>query len=350
MSFSGIAEVIELARRNLPDGTWEFAAGADATRSRNREALDRVLFRPRVLVDVSQRSTETSFLGQTISMPVMLAPVGSIALFDTHGAAASARAGSDAGTITFVSVMADPSLEQVAEVAKGPKVLQITPLGGDREWMKATAERAAEAGYIGICLTVDSPAVGAHDRNLKNRFHPHGLHKRANFDGHEPDGSWRDKFTWANVAWLKQNIALPLIVKGITTAEDAELAVENGVDVVYTSNHAGLRVDFAPAGIETLPEVIAKVGGKVPVVVDGGFISGDDVVKAVALGATAVLVGKLQCFGLGAGGPAALTETLGLLREEISDTMALIGVSRISELGPQFVQQASWAPKVPTYW
>jgi len=346
MTFMTISEVVDAARRSLPQDVWDFAAGGtetEATVRRNRGALDRLLFRPRVLVDVGDRRTDCVVMGHQLSLPVMLAPAGSIALFDPEGAVASARAASAAGTVAFVSVMADPRLEEVAEAAPGPKILQIGPLG-DRDWMKSVVQRAEDAGYEGLCLTLTNAAAPLNERNVRNRYDPHAYHRLTNFDGRHPDSKHAPRLSWDDVAWLRTQTELPLILKGIMAPDDAHLAVEHGANAVYVSNHGGLRLDYAPATIEVLPDIADAVGNRVPVLVDSGFAHGTDVLKALALGASGVLIGKLQCWGLAAGGSEALAQTLNLLREEMLASMGLLGVSRVDDLGPQHVQQVSWAP------
>lgn len=345
MAFRSIPQVIEAAQHSLAPEIWDLAAGAAGTEStarRNRDALARILFRPRVLIDVGNRHTVTTLLAQELTLPVLLAPIGTIGLFEPTGALAPARAAARAGTIAFVSVMADPSLEEVAEASSGPKILQITPSGGDLKWMQGVCGRAAQSGYLAVCLTVETPP-GSQDRNLRNDFSAHSMHRYSNFSSH-PDNSHQYRMTWREVAELREKLSVPLVLKGITTAEDAERAIEHGVDIVYVSNHGGLRLDYAPASIEVLSEVIPAVRGRVPVIVDGGFMRGPDVVKAIALGATAVVIGRLQCFALAAGGVDELVNTLELLRGEISSTMALIGVNNLIELDQTYIRPTTWIP------
>jgi isopentenyl diphosphate isomerase/L-lactate dehydrogenase-like FMN-dependent dehydrogenase len=199
--------------------------------------------------------------------------------------------------------------------------------------MCAIGVREAEAaGCRAICLTVDAPVGGVRDRNRRNRF----VSRRE-----EIPLAWRLNFTWADFDWLRTVTTLPLMIKGITTTEDAALAVEHGADVVYVSNHGGRQLDSMPATIEVLPEIVAAVGGRAQVIVDSGFTRGSDVVKAIALGASAVGIGKLLVWSLAAGGEPALERALNLLRDEMLNIMALLGINAVDELNASVLRDLS---------
>lgn len=337
--FATIPELIAAAKRKLAPEVYDYCAGGaetEATLRRNRMALEQLYFRPRVLRDVSQRSVETNFLGYSLNLPVMLAPIGSIHRFHKDGALASARAARHAGTIAFVGTLSEPSLETVAEQSQAPLVFQLY-VRGDRDWVRSIIRRVEAAGYIGLCVTVDTPLYSRRERDLVNRIDHTRAQPPPNLAGIEPDEQYGAQLTWEYIDWLRHETKIPLILKGIMTPEDAELAVALGVDVIYVSNHGGRQLDFAPAAIEVLTPIVQAVAGKARVIVDSGFLRGTDVVKAIALGADAVLIGKLHCWGLAADGVEGLQRVLQLLHEETSLTLGLLGVTSLAELSPEYV-------------
>jgi isopentenyl diphosphate isomerase/L-lactate dehydrogenase-like FMN-dependent dehydrogenase len=342
-SFATIAEVIEAARARLDPDVWDYSAGGagtEATLRRNRTALDALALEPRVLRDVSRRTTETTFLGLPLALPVMLAPVGTISLFDAGGAATCARAAARAGTAAFVGLLSVPSLEKVAAAADGPLVFQLY-VRGDRDWTAALVDRAEAAGYAALCLTVDSAVDGRRDRDLRNRFDRSGRQERPNLGSAYARRHLQATLTWDDVEWLTGRTRLPVVLKGVTGAADARAAADAGVAGIVVSNHGGRQLDHQLSTIEALDRVLDAVGDRVEVAVDSGFERGTDVVKALALGARAVLIGKLQCWALAAGGEAALVDTLALLRDEILTTLALLGAERPGALTREHV---TWAP------
>ena len=341
--FLTIPEIIEAARTKLPQALWDYASGGaetEATLRRNRSAMERWVFRPKILVDVRQRDLSVTFLGHRLAFPVMLGPIGSIEFFHPEGALAVARVAGRMGTLAFVSTMASPDLETVARSASGPLVFQLY-VRGDREWVATIVRRVEHAGYAALCVTADSAVYGRRERDLRHRFLPRERLNRPNVGGTMMDEEYQSGWTWEDLAWLRGRTRLPLILKGVLTPEDAVRAVEHGVDAVYVSNHGGRQLDHAPATIEVLDEIARGVAGRAELLVDSGFVRGTDVVKGLALGARGVLVGKLQAWGLAAAGEAGLQRALELLQEEISTTMALIGARKVSELGPDCVKPAA---------
>lgn len=336
-TFATIGQIVVAARAKLPKRIWDssFAgAGSETTLRRNRTDFDRLAFRPRLLRGVAERDLSATLLGHRLSMPLMLAPVGGIAHFDPGGGLTWLRAAYRAGTAGFVSMGSAPRQERLAGTALGPRFLQLYA-DGDREWLRGFARQAEDMGYDGICLTADAPTFPRLDRILENAFNPRenpasddGIRKGATGDG------CRAAFNWDDLAHLRDLTKLPLILKGVLTADDAELAIERGVNVIYVSNHGGRATDHLPSTIEVLPEVVKAAGGRAEVIVDSGYFRGSDVVKALALGASAVLVGRLGAWALAAGGEEGLVQALELLRTEISLTMAGIGARTIAELGP----------------
>ena len=302
--------------------------------------MERWVFRPRVLVDVRHRDLSTTFLGHRLSLPVMLAPIGSIEFFHSEGALAPARVAGRKGTISFVSTMATPSLEAVAGAAQGPLIFQLY-VRRDHDWVAGIVRRVEEAGYIALCVTVDSAVYGRRERDLHHRFGPRERLDRPNLGDAAMTDDYQSGWTWEDLAWLRDTTRLPIILKGVLTPEDAVRAVESGVEVVYVSNHGGRQLDHAPATIDLLPEIARVVAGRAELLVDSGFVRGTDVIKGVALGARAVLIGKLQTWALAAEGEAGLARALDLLEEEISTTLALVGVPQVSALGPEAVSPAA---------
>jgi 4-hydroxymandelate oxidase len=328
-------------------------ADSETTLRRNRSAFDHLAFRPRVLSGVSKPDVSTTFLGHELALPVMLAPVGSIARFHPEGALACARVAERAGTISFVGTLSSPSLEEVERGASCPSIFQLY-VYGDRRWVERLVRRIEGAGYSAICLTVDLAAYGRRERDLHNRFFPRESIERPNLGAVYEAASLvvRDEYnaalSWEDLAWLRELTDLPLMLKGILSPEDAELAVEHGVDTVYVSNHGGRQLDHAPAAIEVLPEIVEAVGGRAEVVADSGFMRGTDVVKALAMGARALTIGKLMVWGLAAGGEEALLRTLELLKTEIATTMANIGAKRVADLSPRSLRPSP--PPDPAPW
>jgi isopentenyl diphosphate isomerase/L-lactate dehydrogenase-like FMN-dependent dehydrogenase len=340
--------IIERARQNLSPELWDYVAGgaeSETTLRRNRAGFDRIGFRPRLLSSVLGRHTRTSFLGVDLALPVMFAPVGSIARYHPDGVAAAARVGEQLGTMTFVSSSAQPSLEAVREQVAGPLVFQIY-VRGDREWLAERVRRAEAAGCAGLCVTADFIVQGRRDRNRDKDDFKAIVHDSAELQHQET-------FTWEEFAWLRSITPMPLILKGITHAGDARLAVEHGADVVHVSNHGGRQLDHLPGAIEVLQEITEAVGGDADVIVDSGFVRGSDVVKALALGAKAVLVGKLMVWGLAAGGEEGLHRVMQLMGEEILDCMSLVGVRTVDQLDAGYVRpvtppgDSSWVGFAP---
>lgn len=331
-------EIVQRARKNLPQGAWDYLVGAsesETTMRRNRLAFDRLAFRPRVLRDVSTVDTSTTFLGHDLKIPALLAPIGSLQVFNPEGGAASTRAASDFGIMHVVSSVTEPTLEQIAQAADHPKVFQLY-IHGDWEWTKEMIARIQEAGYIGLCITVDTDHYSRRERPMLTRWTPPTQRRRASYY----DPSHAASVTWDTVDKIKSLAGLPFMLKGIATAEDAKIAVQHEVDVVWVSNHGGRQLDHGQGTMEMLPEVAEAVDGKADIVLDGGVQRGADILKAVALGARAVALGKLQGWGLAAGGQAGIVRMLEILEDEIIVAMALLGVTSIDQLDPSYVCEA----------
>jgi isopentenyl diphosphate isomerase/L-lactate dehydrogenase-like FMN-dependent dehydrogenase len=331
-AYQTLQEFIPEARKKLNSNVWGYLVGAtetETTMRRNRLALDSIAFRPRVCRDVSNVDTRRSFLDMVLRIPVMLAPVGSLESFNPGGGATAGRAASAFGVPIIVSSVTKPGLEEIAAATPGPKIFQLY-VRGDDDWVDDVVGRAVDAGYDAFCITVDTAAYSRRERDIVARFVKPW---RTAATGHE----FQAGFTWDNVRRFKEAHAIPLILKGIATAEDAAMAAELGVDVVYVSNHGGRQLDHGRGSMDVLPEVLEAVRGRARVVIDGGFARGTDVVKAIAMGADAVAVGRLYCYGLAAEGEAGVYRVLELLEQEIAVAMALLGVTSLDQLEPSYL-------------
>ena len=319
-------EIVQAAYRNLTQNVWNYLSGgaeSETTMRRNRFGFDSLAFRPRILVDVSTVDTAATFLGHKLRIPIMLAPIGSLQAITPEGGVAVAKAAEGFGTINFVSSVTQPSLEEITAASQNPKVFQLY-VQGDLHWIENLLARVKSAGYAALCLTVDTAHYGRRERQMMDRWLPPS--RRGS--GYE----YRAGLTWKTLDTIKTIAGLPFILKGVATAEDAALAVEHGVDIIYVSNHGGRQLDHGRATIDVLPEIVEAVRGKAEVVLDGGITRGSDVLKAIALGATAVTIGKLQGWGLAAAGQAGLVRVLEILESEIITTMGLLGVTRLDQL------------------
>lgn len=338
-------EIIRQARRNLDQGSWDYLVGGADSESalrRNRGGLDSWVFKPRILNDVSHVTTATQLLGVDLKIPVVLPPIGSIQVFEESGGAGVARAAEEFGVLQILSSVCAPDFESLAEMVPGPRIYQLY-LVGDEAWMDDVIARAVAAGYTGFCLTADTQTYSRRERDILKRYVP--LSGRRTGGG---DFNAQASMTWDTVAHIKEKFDIPLVIKGVAVGEDAARCVEAGVDVVYVSNHGGRQLDHTRACIDALPEVVAAVDGRVPVIVDGGFMRGADVVKGLCLGASAVGMGRFEALAMAAGGSEALVTALKILEHEIKTTMALAGINSLEQLTPDLLtrEQPLAAPHV----
>jgi 4-hydroxymandelate oxidase len=324
-----------VARELLPQDVFDYYAGGagdEWTLRENRAAFDRWVIRPRMLTGVTERDLATEVLGTRVAFPILVAPWAYQRLAHADGELATARACAAAGTIMVVSTTTVDYLEEVAGAASGPKWWQLY-LFTDRGVTADMLQRVVAAGYGAVCFTVDLPQIGLRHRDTRNAFlMPLGLP--------QDDRVYDPGISWADIAWIRERATLPLLVKGIMTAEDAGIALDHGVDAIVVSNHGGRQLDGVAAGVTVLPEVVDAVGGRVPVLVDGGIRRGTDVFKCLALGAAAVLVGRPAAWGLAAGGQEGVAAVLRILRDELDNAMALAGVPSVAEIIPAFVSPA----------
>jgi isopentenyl diphosphate isomerase/L-lactate dehydrogenase-like FMN-dependent dehydrogenase len=329
-------EIVLAARRKLDQGTWDYATGgaeSETTMRRNRSAFDRVAFRPRILVDVANVDPSTSFLGHRLRIPVMLAPIGSMEVFGPEGAGVSARAAEQFGSVHVVSSVTQPGLEEIAALTDAPKIFQLY-VRGDMKWVEDIAMRVKAAGYKAFCVTVDVAHYSRRERVMVDRWDPPTRRRPASERDHLA------ALTWETVDAIKAIVGMPFMLKGVQTAEDAELAVQHGIDVIWVSNHGGRQIDHALGTMDSLVEIVQAVGGRARIVVDGGVQRGDDVVKALALGADAVAIGKLQAWAVAAAGSEGVVRMLEILEDEMLCTMGLIGVTNVGQLNARYVTKA----------
>ncbi len=331
----------EAARRLAPDAYDYFRSGADGERTlaRNRAAFAKVTLWPRVLVDVGRVDTALDLLGSPLALPILVAPMAYHKLAHPDGEPASARAAAAVGAVFVLPTLSTTAIEEV--VSDGPRWFQLY-VHRDRALSRDLVARAEAAGHRAIVVTVDMPVYGRRLADERNRFRlPEGL-TTANLVGArvaDPAGSsaWfasrhDPTLAWADLAWLRSLTKLPVLLKGILRADDAVRAVDAGVDGIIVSNHGGRQLDGTPASLEALPAVVAAVGGRVPVLVDGGIRSGGDVLAALALGARAVLVGRPFLWGLAVGGEAGARRVLEILRDELARAMALAGCPTLASI------------------
>lgn len=340
--FLTLHEIVKKARQNLDQGSWDYLIGGADTESalrRNRAGVESWVFKPRILNDVSDVQCSTELLGSPLRIPVIMPPIGSVQVFEESGAAGVARAVQEFGILQILSSVCLPTFEDLAQEVPGPRIYQLY-LTGDQAWMDDIIARAMAAGYTGFCLTADTQTYSRRERDMLKRYVP--LSGRVSGGG---DFNAQASMTWDTVAHIKETFDIPLVIKGVGVAEDARRCVEAGVDVVYVSNHGGRQLDHTRACIDALPEVVQAVDGQVPVLVDGGFMRGADVVKALCLGATAVGMGRFEGLAMAAGGQTALLQALNILEHEIKTTMALAGVNALEQLGPELLtREAPLAP------
>ncbi len=332
-------ELMAEARRKLTSELWDFISGgteSETTLRRNRLGLDSLALRPRVLRNVEKVDASTTLLGQKLRIPVVLAPLGGLTIFDPIGAAAIARAAASRSSLVFQSSASQPGLETTAPLADGRMVFQLY-VRGDAAWLEAYAERIKQAGCRALCFTVDSSAYSKRERDMISRFTASG----GSYGVMSPVGrEHQARFNWNDLDRIRAKTDLPIIIKGIATGEDAEIAVERGITMLYVSNHGGRQLDHGLSGIEMLPEIVQAVRGKAEVLVDGGFVRGTDVLKAIALGAKAVGIGKLTAWSFVAAGEAGVARMLDILEEEIVKDLMMMGITSLGQLNNSSLQAA----------
>lgn len=373
-----IADLRRVAKRRLPRVIFDYIDGGaedEVTMRRNSNDFDAWELLPRTLVDVSSIDLRTQILGQEIDFPVILSPTGMNRLFHHRGELDVVPAAAGAGTIYSLSSMASYDIETVGQASDGPKWFQIY-VWKDREVVKEFIQRCRDSGYHALCLTVDLAFLGKRERDLRNgmvippkltlgsmldiALHPYWwwhlmtspsmtlANVKGKVDVYDDDLSTLAAYaneqldpsvTWDDMAWMIEQWGGPFCIKGVTCAEDAVRAVEAGVTGIIVSNHGGRQLDHAPAPIDVLPEIVEAVAGRAEVILDGGVRRGSDVVKALALGADACMMGRAYLYGLGAGGRAGVERALELVEDEILRVMGLLGCTSIKDLNASFLRR-----------
>lgn len=338
IEFLTLHEFVAAARGRLDPNGWDYLVGGtetETTLARNRAAIDAVALRPRVLVDVSAIDASADFLGRKVRLPVLLAPVGGLETFDPAGAVAAAEGAGGFGVSVMMSSVSKRTKHEVRQATTGPATFQLYVRGGGR-FIEEQVEESIEAGLDAFCLTVDVAVYSRRERDIVKRF----------------DKPWRRyvdaeamraqaALNWQDVERIRKAYDIPLILKGIMTVEDARIAADLGVEAVYVSNHGGRQLDHGLGAMDVLPEIVDAVGGRTKLIVDGGFCRGTDIVKAMALGAHSVGLGRLYCYGLAAAGSAGIVRLLEILEEEVLSALGLVGVTGFAELTPDHVRHGA---------
>ena len=371
-----VADARRVAQRSIPKVVFDYIDGGaedEVTMEQNLAGFRELAFRPRMAVAAESPDLATTIFGTPLSMPLLLAPCGLVRLMHPDGAAGAARAATAAGIVSVLSTVAGSAPEDVAAEAPGPQWFQLYKFGG-LDAADELVERARTCGYEGLVITVDTNVFGRRERDLRHGITP-PLHvgvrealrigpqmaarprwayayarsqlerKRSGGDHHNVPDMDHSPYTWADIEHFRARWNGPLLVKGVLTGDDAKRAVQAGADGVVVSNHGGRQLEGAPATIRVLPEVVTAVGSQAVVLLDGGIRRGGDVVKALALGADAVLIGRAYLYGLAAGGEAGVTRILDLLRSEMARTMALMGCPSVSALDRAWLRMDQQADK-----
>jgi L-lactate dehydrogenase (cytochrome) len=375
-----VADLRKIARRRLPRGVFDYIDGGaedEVTMAANSEAYRQVTFKPRVLRDMSEVDISSTLLGKPLTYPLVLAPTGFTRIADPAGELAVARAAERAGVPYSLSTLGTRSIEEVAKVSSGRLWYQLYVFK-DRGIVTDMIDRAAAAGYEALCVTVDTAMLGKRERDVRRGFTlPPKLGLSTIFDGIvHPGWTWRfvtsepivfanlagravgdgteaislaEYFTtgldsgldWEDIEWLRERWSGPIVIKGIQSVADAVIAADRGIDAIALSNHGGRQLDSAPAPLDLLPSVADAVGGRIEIICDGGVRRGSDIVKALALGATACMAGRAYLYGLGAAGEAGVDHVLETLGSDMKRTMALIGCASVKELDQDYIDMGS---------
>jgi len=343
-----LLEFEALARRRIARMAYDYIAGGAAdelTLRRNRECFDQLRLKPRVLVDVSKLDTTLELLGKKLAFPILLAPTAYHKLVNPEGERATARGAGKAEVTMVVSSFATVAIESVAKAATGPLWFQLY-VQRDRGFTRELVQRAEGSGCKALCITVDTPVAGTRDREARHQFRlPPGMEaenlrelvKKSERVSHVSEQGIYSlildpELTWKVIDWIRGIARVPVLLKGILAPEDARLAVEHGVAGIIVSNHGGRNLDTVPATIEALPRVAEAVAGRASVLMDGGVRRGTDVVKALALGAQAVLIGRPYLWGLAVGGAEGVKRVVTMLRTELEAAMALCGTPSLERI------------------
>ncbi|HEV3455898.1 MAG TPA: alpha-hydroxy acid oxidase [Thermoanaerobaculia bacterium] len=350
-----------VARERLATMVYDYVAGAagdEISLRRNCAAFDTLLLKPRVLRDVSRLDAAVELFGMQLPFPILLAPAAYHRMVHPEGELETARGAGAAGAVMVVSSLSNDTFEEIAAVAGGPLWFQLY-VQKDRAFTRDLVQRVEAAGCQAICITVDTPILGTRRREVRDRFELTAGLERANLRGckgatsdHvDESGVYSEvldaALTWEGIDWIRGFAKVPILLKGILAPEDAALAVEHGVSGIIVSNHGARNLDTTPATIEALPGVVEVVDGRMPVLLDGGIRRGTDVIKALALGARAVLIGRPYLWGLAAAGAAGVASVVKLLRTELLAAMALCGRPSLAQIDRSVLWSAPASPAGP---
>src|SRR2546425_1792881 len=371
-----IADLRRIARRRLPRVVFDYIDGGaddEVTLRGNSHVFDTVTFRPRCAVATPTCDLRTTVLGKTLDVPFLLGPVGSTRMFYPKGESVCARAAGEAGTVYTLSTLSGSRLEEVRAASTGPVWYQLYLVGG-HDIARATIERARTCGYSALVVTVDTPVAGLRERDVRNGtkelltrrifsmlpFIPQFLARPRWLAGFLADGGMmsfpnvalpdgpmpyadvgtaleQSVVTWPDLRWIRDAWKGPIVVKGIHTGEDARLAIDEGANAIIVSNHGGRQLDSVAPTLRVLPEVLAAVNGRTEVLLDGGIRRGSDIVKALCLGARAVLIGRAYAYGGAAGGGAGVARAIEILRADVVRTLKLLGCASVADLDRSYV-------------
>jgi isopentenyl diphosphate isomerase/L-lactate dehydrogenase-like FMN-dependent dehydrogenase len=340
--FVTLHEIVKAAKIRLNPNIWDYLIGGTETETtlrRNRLALDAIAFKPRILRNVSRIDPSSEILGKKLRIPVLLAPVGSLESFEPGGGITVAKGAGAASVGMLISSVTTLKLEDIVKGGNGPKIYQLY-VRGDDAWVADRVKQAIDAGYDAFCITVDTNVYSRRERDIAKRFVKSWRTAATGQD-------YQAAFAWDNFKHVKEKFPdVKFVLKGIGTAEDAEIALQHGVWGVYCSNHGGRQLDHGRGSAEVLPEIVEVVKGRAKVIVDGSFSRGSDIVKAICMGADWVGLGRLYCYGLAAAGAAGIERVVELLEEEMKEVMGLLGVTSLNQLDKSYIS-ASWPTNLP---
>jgi L-lactate dehydrogenase (cytochrome) len=375
-----IADLRRLAKRRLPRVVFDYIDGAaddEVTLRGNTRVFDAVTFRPRGAVASAGCDLRTTVLGTPLALPFLLGPIGSTRMFYPHGEAVAAKAAGAAGAAYTLSTLSGSPMEEVRAASAGPVWYQLYLVGG-HDVAKKAISRARTAGYSALVVTIDTPVAGNRERDVRDGtkqllsrrvwsmlpFVPQFITRPRWLTGFLSDGGLmsfpnvllpdgpmpyaevgaaleQSTVTWKDLEWIRDEWNGPIVVKGVLTAEDAQRAIDEGAAAIVVSNHGGRQLDGVAPTLRVLPEIVAAVNGKIEVLMDGGIRRGSDIVKALCLGADAVLIGRAYAYGLAAGGGPGVARAIEILRADVVRTLKLLGCSSTADLNRSFVDVPS---------
>jgi len=330
-----LGEIVQRAYANAEPAAWDYLVGGSETETtlrRNRLAFDELAFRPRVLRDVNNIGTSANVLGMDLKIPVFFAPMGSLEQLHQDAALVPARAGKEFGIPSMVSSVCPPGIEATMKEAGEDLMFQLY-VRGDEAWILDYVDQAVDLGYKAFCITVDTAMYGRRERDKMRSFVPTARRRATGFN-------LQAAMDWDLVSKVKAHCKIPFGLKGIATAEDARIALDHGVDIIYLSNHGGRQLDFGKGAAEVLPEIVDVAKGQATIFMDGAINRGTDILKAMALGADAVGIGRLCGYGIAAGGDEGVLRVLEILEEEVVNAMANLGVTSIDQLTSDHLSKA----------